>query len=1089
MPPRILTLGLLSVGLSIAAATSAAPLRVAAGPERVPLPERSTYERYVTLDDLLDAAPDSARALAARWRAERPGEVIAAWAFTWGTLRRDSLATAAALARAERDTADADAVAIGATLRLARRQLEPARRDFERLARLHAASGEWAAAAWAHLLRLLRDVAAADAAPDAAAATRFVARAPSARERDEVALLLADRAGPRSPVAHIAALRAALAVSPAASSAARGEAWRRLAAALRADGQHASADSAYRRAAALADSCGWKRLSMRAWRGVASIARARGRVADNVAMTRAFADSARAYGFDEQYSEALQDLGNSFLSMGRLREARAALEERLELIRINRWHYDQRIMTLDQLGGVAALEGRLDVAREHFEESLQLCQRRAGHEYEPTLRLHLGNLHRDQGDDAQALEQLELGLAAARAVGSRRTESMMLALKADILSDLGRADEAASLAADAAAHARAHEPRTLPVAWRTQSHALLAAGHVAAARAPLDSLRAFLAAAPDSLQQSRLERSEAEVALAAGDTARALHQAALAVALARGVGSPDEIADASLTHAMALQYVGQPAASIPLIETGIAYAEGLLASTASSDERSRTRRRYQANFADLARGYHAAGRTSEAFALLDRSRARELREQFGEGAAGAAAHLPPSIAGEWRRTEEDLASLQRLLLEEWARPARARDRELPRWEARADSLKRSLEDLHVRMQRAAPEFARAAGLAAPLGLADAQRQLGEGEILVAFMLGTARSLRFDVTSRECRVHELPWDGEAMAVRARAWVAALQRGSDDGWRRGAAALADTLLAGLELPARAGATLLIVPDGALHTMPFEALLVPMGGQRVPLLQRAAIVTAEAPGLFFVPPLPARAGGEGGIAAFGDPLLAASGASPSRERATTLAPLPHARHEVERLRDAFPGARLYLGAAATEPQLHAELERARIVHVAAHGFYDDRYPRFSSLALAQGDSSGEAASDGLLQAWEVLEQRGQLELVTLSACETGRGRVVGGEGLDGLSRAFRIAGARQLIASLWRVDDAATATLMGDFYARLARGTRVAEAFREARLALARGGGTSGGGSRGVGRTTERSVAAHPRVWAAFVLRGAR
>lgn len=435
--------------------------------------------------------------------------------------------------------------------------------------------------------------------------------------------------------------------------------------------------------------------------------------------------------------------------------------------------------------------------------------------------------------------------------------------------------------------------------------------------------------------------------------------------------------------------------------------------------------------------------------------------------------------------------MQRLLLEEWAKPVRDRDAELPRWEARSDSLKRGWDDLQIRVQRAAPEFARAAGLAPSESLAELQRRLRSEETLVAFMLGTERSLRFDVTARECRVHELPWHADEVSARVRAWVNALQQGGDATWRIGALALADTLLAGLDVPSGPAATLLIMPDGALHTMPFEALLVSDRGKRLPLLERASVVVAEAPALFFVPPLSARANADGGIAAFGDPLLAvapSTAAAPALQRAATLSPLPYARHEVESLREAFPRARLYVGAAATEPRLHEELERARIVHVAAHGFYDDRFPRFSALAMAHGDSA-DAASDGLMQAWEVLERRGQLELVTLSACETGRGRVVGGEGLDGLSRAFRIAGARQLIASLWRVDDAATATLMGDFYRRLAAGAPITSAFRSARLALARGDRPTGGTSRGVGRTTERVVAAHPRVWAAFVLRGAR
>ena len=98
---------------------------------------------------------------------------------------------------------------------------------------------------------------------------------------------------------------------------------------------------------------------------------------------------------------------------------------------------------------------------------------------------------------------------------------------------------------------------------------------------------------------------------------------------------------------------------------------------------------------------------------------------------------------------------------------------------------------------------------------------------------------------------------------------------------------------------------------------------------------------------------------------------------------------------------------------------------------------------------------------------------DLVTLSACETGTGRALGGEGLVGLSRAFQFAGARSLLVSLWRVDDAATAALMRRFYTHLAGGAPKDEALRRAQRELM-------GGAEG-------AEAARPAHWAAFQLVG--
>jgi len=117
------------------------------------------------------------------------------------------------------------------------------------------------------------------------------------------------------------------------------------------------------------------------------------------------------------------------------------------------------------------------------------------------------------------------------------------------------------------------------------------------------------------------------------------------------------------------------------------------------------------------------------------------------------------------------------------------------------------------------------------------------------------------------------------------------------------------------------------------------------------------------------------------------------------------------------------------------------------------------------------GEGTGNGLLQAWEILERiRIDAELVTLSACESGRGRDMGGEGLIGLSRAFQHAGASSVLASLWAVSDRSTAEWMHHFYAALQRGMPRDEALRAAQAEM-----------------RSQPAYAHPFHWAAFQLSG--
>jgi CHAT domain-containing protein len=199
-------------------------------------------------------------------------------------------------------------------------------------------------------------------------------------------------------------------------------------------------------------------------------------------------------------------------------------------------------------------------------------------------------------------------------------------------------------------------------------------------------------------------------------------------------------------------------------------------------------------------------------------------------------------------------------------------------------------------------------------------------------------------------------------------------------------------------------------------------------------------------------------------------------------------------------FEGARVRVGADATESAFYEDAPRARILHVAAHAWADDAHPAYSGIVLSPtpGAAGSPPADDGLVQAWEVARTRLRADLVTLSACDTGRGRWRRGEGIVGLARAFRLAGARTLLVSLWAVDDAATADLMTRFYARLLEGERPAAALRGAKLSLMRGedappdhdaatAPAPGDGTRGVGRRT-RARATGPAAWASFVLVGA-
>jgi CHAT domain-containing protein len=186
-----------------------------------------------------------------------------------------------------------------------------------------------------------------------------------------------------------------------------------------------------------------------------------------------------------------------------------------------------------------------------------------------------------------------------------------------------------------------------------------------------------------------------------------------------------------------------------------------------------------------------------------------------------------------------------------------------------------------------------------------------------------------------------------------------------------------------------------------------------------------------------------------------------------------LPFTRHEATRLLALTPktssfGAVDFQANRATV--LNGELGKYRYVHFATHGLLDSERPGLSSLVLSMVDAQGKQ-QDGFLRANDIYNLKLPAELVVLSACQTGLGKEIKGEGLVGLTRGFMYAGARRVVVSLWNVNDKATAELMTKFYTKmLKQGERPAAALRAAQVEMWR-----------------QQQWQSPYYWAAFTMQG--
>lgn len=263
------------------------------------------------------------------------------------------------------------------------------------------------------------------------------------------------------------------------------------------------------------------------------------------------------------------------------------------------------------------------------------------------------------------------------------------------------------------------------------------------------------------------------------------------------------------------------------------------------------------------------------------------------------------------------------------------------------------------------------------------------------------------------------------------------------------------------------LVLVPDGALHALPFELL---PGTRGRALMQQYSI--SRAPSLQIACSLglnrehrrPETWSLAAATSAVGEP------SSASR---SSLAELPGAKDEVEGIVKVV-GARaaddrILVGVEATVEGVQEISEQSGdVLHLACHGFSHADDPELSALQFIS--PPGRANQDALWRAHEIARHQTGHRVVVLSACETGVGRV-SGEGVLALSRAFLQAGASSVIASLWRIDDRATARLMPTMHRMLLEGAPPAVALQRMQL-----------------QAIQDRVTAHPHAWAAFYLSGA-
>jgi CHAT domain-containing protein len=515
-------------------------------------------------------------------------------------------------------------------------------------------------------------------------------------------------------------------------------------------------------------------------------------------------------------------------------------------------------------------------------------------------------------------------------------------------------------------------------------------------------------------------------------------------------------------------------------------------------------------YIDLLMQQHAAnplgGYDADALSAHERGQARSLVEKLNE----ARVDIRRGVEASLLEKERDLTRvLNAKAQRELQVRARKDNNELVMLQREISGLEDEYQQVQAAIRQSSPQYA-ALTQPQPLTLKEVQQQLDPDTLLLEYALGTERSYLWVVGPDSLRTYVLPTQDEIQKVAqqvndslgARSVSNSLetpaQRTSriaqaDSQFQESASQLSRMILApaGSELRNK---RLVMVADGALQYVPFAALSV---FNRRPLILDHELVTLPSASVLAVQRqnLTNREPAPKMLAVIADPVFSTSdprikkGAeAPVPQDATriiehlagnanngqlTIPRLPFTRREADQI----------LGVARSGSNLKAldfranlaiatggELSKYRYVHFATHGYLDTTRAGLSAIVLSLFDEQGKP-QDGFLRVHDIYNLKLPAELVVLSACETGLGKNVKGEGLEGLTRGFMYAGARRVIVSLWNVNDKATAALMQRLYAGMLRNNKTpAAALRTAQIEML--------------RTAQWQS---PYYWAPFVMQG--
>jgi CHAT domain-containing protein/Flp pilus assembly protein TadD len=781
---------------------------------------------------------------------------------------------------------------------------------------------------------------------------------------------------------------------------------------------------------------------------------------------------------------------------------------------------------LNNLGSAYGQMAERQTALQRYQEALDLARALSNAEIEARVQNNVGDTYTGLGDWESALKHLDQALQIVRRLHKRAEEAKTLINIGVACQRLRRFTEARRSFDQALTVAQSlKDEETESFALAHQASLFVTLNQPAKGLAPAEEALRLAEGFPERELDAVYTLGKVHRDL--GETQEAREDLARALALARERDDLSFQADIGLTLAKLERDHGDPTTALDLAHQAVDTIESIR--NRVRDQRLRTS--FLATKQDFYEVYIETlmapsgatpdpARVATALEVSERARARSLLDILSESGADVRAGADPALVEREHRLRDEVNARDgfRVKLLTVDKPDR---RALEEAERKLEDALAEYGQVQENLKASSPAYA-ALTQPQPLSVAEIQTQILDGKaLLLEYALGDKRSFLWAVSPDSVRSFELPGRARIEGLARRyydlltarnlrppgetltAWKQRIDKADADAERAGRE-LSHLLLGPVE-KLLGDRPLLIVADGALQYIPFTALPVPSSG--APLATRHDVVSLPSASALAVlrRDIRGRARAPKALAIFGDPVfqktderltsppgkrrpgklermkLASAtrgGWSPADSRqgdAERLAfrRLPSSAREARAIAALVPPDQrlLALGFDASRAKaLSPELAQYRDLHFATHGVLDSRRPELSKLVLSLYDARGKP-EDGFLRLNDIYNLRLDADLVVLSACRTALGQEIRGEGLVGLTRGFMYAGAARVLASLWSVEDRATADLMATFYrARLRQGLSPAEALRRAQLEIARQPGRK-----------------PPYFWAGFSLQG--